>query len=100
MKYYAVYKCPLCGQLFRITNGTVECEENDLPVLMAKIVQNHELFFGNQYLYKCPIYMPHKCNDGNGGLGQLAGFKQEGTPLRPYEEPKRGLLRRLLGGKP
>lgn len=72
MTYIAVYKCPLCGELQRYGNPA-EIPYNELPVLCAQVVNNQQ-FAGNPYLYKAPMYLPHKCSNGNCGMSYFAGF--------------------------
>lgn len=71
-KYYAVYKCPLCGTLMA-TPKAIELEYDDLPKLLGKIVRNQQ-FAGHPVLHEAPMHLPHKCADGNAGLAQFAGF--------------------------
>lgn len=73
-RYKAVYKCPLCNELFSIGNS-VEIPYNSLPELCAKVIRNQH-FAGNPYLYQAPMHVPHQCSDGNCGLAIFAGFKQ------------------------
>ena len=76
-KYYAIYKCPMCYKEFRIIDKPpVKLEENDIPQLLARIVKNQQ-FLGSA-LYQAPIYVPHKCGNGDGGLAQLIGFRKVG----------------------
>lgn len=71
-KYYAVYKCQLCGKLQRLGEAQ-EIPYNSLPELCAKVIQN-QLFAGNPYLHQAPMHVPHKCADGNCGMSIFAGF--------------------------
>ena len=73
--YFAVYKCPLCGKEFRVADNPVQMEENRIPELIARVVKNQK-FVGNQYLYEAPMYLPHQCGNGDGGIAQLIGFKK------------------------
>ena len=75
-KYYAIYKCPMCSKEFRITDKPTELKEDDIPQLLARIVSNQQ-FLGSA-LYQAPIYAPHKCGNGDGGLAQLIGFRKVG----------------------
>jgi hypothetical protein len=74
-KYKAIYKCPMCLTEFTPHKEPVEIEEDLIPELLAGIVKN-QMFLGNPSLYKAPMYLPHKCGNGNGGLGQLIGFRK------------------------
>ncbi|MBQ4120892.1 MAG: hypothetical protein IJD35_02645 [Clostridia bacterium] len=74
-RYYATYKCALCGRIIRYGNPT-EVTESQLPELLGRVIQNQQ-FAGNPYLYQAPMYIPHKCGNGNGGLAQFAGFAKE-----------------------
>ena len=72
-KYYAAYKCPLCGALLQY--GDAQSIPYDaLPDLLGKVVRNQQ-FAGNPYLHKDPMQVPHKCPDGSAGLAYFAGFK-------------------------
>lgn len=73
-EYYAIYKCPMCFKELRITENPVEMEENMLPELLAKVVTNQQ-FIGSQ-LYQAPLYIQHKCGNGDGGLAQFVGFRK------------------------
>ena len=75
MKYWAVYKCPLCDKLSRL-GDSVEIPYNELPNILGRVIKNQS-FIGNPYLYKAPLHIPCKCNDGNVGLAQFAGFMQD-----------------------
>lgn len=75
MKYWAVYKCPLCGKLSRL-GDSVEIPYDELPNLLGKVMQN-QLFAGNPYLHKAPLHIPCKCDNGNAGLAQFAGFMRD-----------------------
>lgn len=75
MKYWAVYKCPLCGKLLKL-GDSVEIPYEKLPELLGRIMQN-QLFAGNPYLHKAPLYVPCKCDNGNAGLAQFVGFMQD-----------------------
>lgn len=71
-----VYKCHLCGRLLS-TGSTSEIDDGQLLSLLEKFVQN-QMFAGNQYLHKAPMYIPCKCTDGSGGLAYFVGFKKIG----------------------
>ena len=75
MKYSAIYKCPLCGQLIRYGQPH-EVPYDELPRLLGKVVQN-QLFAGNPVLHEAPMHIPHKCQDGSAGLACFAGFLKE-----------------------
>lgn len=75
-KYYAIYKCPLCNKIFRISETAAEIDEDEIPDLLTKVILNQQ-FFGNPHLYQAPLYLPHLCGNGDGGLAQLAGFKKK-----------------------
>ena len=75
MKYSAIYKCPLCGQLIRYGQPH-EVPYDELPRLLGKVVQN-QLFAGNPVLHEAPMHIPHKCKDGSAGLSYFAGFLKE-----------------------
>ena len=72
--YFAIYRCPMCGTEFRITNSPTKMREDDIPELLARVVKNQQLI-GSQF-YEAPIYLPHKCGNGNGGIAQLIGFRK------------------------
>ena len=73
-KYRAIYRCPMCLKKFTVGNP-VELEENQVPELLCKIVRNQQMM-GNPYLYQAPMHIPHRCENGDGGLAQLAGFEK------------------------
>ena len=73
-KYFAIYKCPMCNRELKTTENPIDMDHNDIPEMLAKIMQNQK-FFGNPYLYEAPLYIPHKCKNGDGGLARLIGFR-------------------------
>lgn len=75
MKYWAVYKCPLCGKLSRL-GDSVELPYNKLSEILASVIKNQQ-FIGHPLLYRAPLYIPCKCDNGNAGLAQFAGFMQD-----------------------
>ena len=73
-KYYAVYKCQLCGTPL----GYGEAKEipyDKLPELLGKVIQSQQ-FANNPYLQTAPMHIPHKCKDGSAGLAYFAGFRK------------------------
>lgn len=72
VKYFATYKCPLCGKLLT-PSSSVEIPYEQLPALLGKAVQN-QMFAGNPYLHQVPMHVVCKCNDGNAGLAPFVGF--------------------------
>lgn len=94
MKYWAVYKCPLCGKLLRI-GDSVEIPYNELLSILGKVMQN-QTFINNPYLYKSPMYIPCKCDNGNAGLAQFAGFMQDNGE---QEKDAASFLNKLIGNK-
>ena len=75
MKYCAVYRCQLCGTIRKLPDE-IEISYDELPKVLGKVIQNHQLFSGNPYLHKAPMYVSCKCKDGNAGLALFAGFMQ------------------------
>lgn len=75
MKCFPVYKCALCGALIRYGNAT-EIPYEDLPQVLGDVIANQQ-FAGNPYLYQAPMHIPHRCQDGSGGLAYFAGFRKE-----------------------
>ena len=75
MKYSAIYKCSLCGQLIKYGQPH-DVPYADLPKLLGKVVKNQR-FAGNPYLHEAPMNIPHKCTDGSGGMAYFAGFMKE-----------------------
>lgn len=75
MKYFAVYKCALCGQLIHYGNSK-EVSYSMLPELIAKVIQNQQ-FAGNSYLYQAPMNIPHQCKDYNAGMAYFVGFMKD-----------------------
>lgn len=94
MKYWAVYKCPLCGKLLRI-GDSVEIPYNELSSILGKVMQN-QTFINNSYLYKSPMYIPCKCDNGDVGLAQFAGFMQDNSE---QEKDAASFLNKLIGNK-
>lgn len=75
MKYWVVYKCPLCGKL-SASEDSIEIPQEALSELMGKVVRNQS-FSNNPYLYKMPMHIICNCTDGSAGLAQFAGFKKD-----------------------
>ena len=92
MKYWAVYKCQLCGKLLKI-NDSVEISYDELPSILGKVI-NNQSFINNPYLYKAPMYIPCKCNNGNVGLATFAGFMQDTSEK---DKEAASFLNKLLG---
>lgn len=92
MKYWAVYKCPLCGKLSRLSDS-VEIPYDELPNLLAHVIKN-QTFINNPYLYQAPMHIPCKCNDGNAGLAQFAGFVKDESEK---DKDTCNFLNKLLG---
>lgn len=58
-KYYATYKCSLCGKL--LTYGDPkEVPYDVLPSLCGRIIKN-QMFMNNPALYQAPMQVPCKC---------------------------------------
>lgn len=75
-KYYAVYKCPLCGRELRYGDPQ-EVPHNALPELLGKF-QSLQKFANNPHLGIPPSHVPCKCPDGSCGLAPFAGFRKVG----------------------
>ena len=74
-KYEARYRCQLCGNEMRTKEGKqTEVTDDQIPKLLARVVTNQQ-FIGTS-LYQAPMYLPHKCPDGSGGLAAFIGFKR------------------------
>ena len=73
-KYNVIYKCPMCGKEFTTQDKPVEMEEHMIPELLAKIMKNQQ-FLGTVF-YEAPLYLPHQCGNGDGGLAPLIGFRK------------------------
>ena len=73
--YYVTYKCPLCGTIIRCGNPA-DVPQDKLPEILGMVVRN-QMMQGNPALHQAPMYIPHKCKDGNAGLAVFAGFTQE-----------------------
>ena len=73
-KYYAVYKCPLCGKLLR-TGEAREVPYDRLPELCGRFMWDQQ-FASNPYLNTASSHVPCKCVDGSCGLAAFAGFKK------------------------
>ena len=78
MKYSAIYKCCLCGQWIRYEEPH-EVPYDKLPELLGCVIENQK-FTENPALHEAPMYIPHKCRDGNVGLAYFAGFIKEVQP--------------------
>lgn len=78
MKYSAIYKCCLCGQLIRYGEPH-EVPYDKLPELLGRVIGN-QMFAGNPALYEAAIHIPHKCRNGSAGLAYFAGFMKEAHP--------------------
>lgn len=74
MKYVAAYKCPLCNTVIKLTSA-IEFEEDKLPALLASVVKNQQMI--GTSLHIAPMYIPHRCKEGNAGLAQFGGFIKE-----------------------
>lgn len=72
-KYFAAYKCQLCGATLKYKEST-QIPYDTLPELCAQVVKQQQ-FIGNPYLYTAPMQIPHKCKDGSCGMAYFAGFK-------------------------
>ena len=75
MKYFAVYKCPLCNKLMRF-GDSIEISYNKLPEVLGAVISNQR-FLGHPVLHKVPMQIPCKCADGNAGLAQFAGLVKD-----------------------
>lgn len=94
MKYWAVYKCPLCGKLSRL-GDSVELPYDKLPEILASVIKNQQ-FLGHPLLYRAPLHIPCKCDNGNAGLAQFAGFMQDKSE---QESNAASFLNKLIGNK-
>lgn len=72
-KYETRYRCQMCGQEMRYGNQT-EVPYEKLPELLSQVVTNQH--FVGTALYRAPMYIPHKCSDGSGGMAAFIGFKK------------------------
>lgn len=72
-KYYAAYKCQLCGAVLQYGDAH-EVPYNGLPDLLGKVIKNQQ-FVGNPYLHEAPMQLPHQCKDGSCGMAYFIGFK-------------------------
>ena len=72
-KYETRYRCQMCGQEIRQGNQT-EVPYDQIPKLLGQVVANQQ-FIGTA-LWQAPMYLPHKCPDGSGGLAAFIGFKK------------------------
>ena len=91
MKYFAVYKCSLCGKLLRL-GDSAEIPYNKLPELLGQIIKNQS-FAGNPYLHKVPLYVPCKCDNEDAGLAYFAGFVQD----KSKDKDTISFLNKLIG---
>lgn len=74
MRFVAVYKCPLCGRML-LTSQPQDVPYESLPELCGRVIRN-QIFINNPALYQAPMYIVCKCDNGNCGLAQFAGFKK------------------------
>ena len=96
-KYYAMYKCPLCNSEFTCNKTPVEIDENEIPDLLGKFVA-HQRFAHNPYLYDAPMYMVHRCGNGDGGLAPFIGFRKAQDIQSPKQRKPRLLTKFLPNG--
>ncbi len=75
MRVMSVYKCQLCGQLLRYGN-TAEMEHEKMPEVVGKFISRYQTFAGSA-LSPAPMYIPHKCGNGNCGMAIFAGLMPE-----------------------
>lgn len=71
-KYFAAYKCQLCGHTIMYGDPT-ELQPEALPEFLAKVMQRMQMQ-SNPFIIKPPLYLPHKCKNGCVGVAQFAGF--------------------------
>ena len=74
--YFAIYRCQMCGKEFRTSENPMQMEHNDIPALLASVLK-HQQFIGTP-MYQASLYLPHKCENGDGGVAQLIGFRKVG----------------------
>ena len=89
-----MYKCLLCDSEFTCNKTPIEMDENEIPGLLGKFV-NHQQFLGNPYLYDAPMYLSHKCGNGDGGLAPFIGFRKAQN-IQSTEQRKPRLFAKLL----
>ena len=75
MKYSAVYKCTLCGAMIR-PGEPQEISEAMLPAMLARVIKDQQVA-GNVFLHTAPMYIPHLCRNGGGGMAYFSGFRRE-----------------------
>lgn len=73
-RYYAMYKCQLCGALLRYGEPH-EIPYDKLPELLGMVIRRQHLA-SNPYLNTAPMQVPCKCKDGSAGMAYFAGFKK------------------------
>ena len=74
-KYEARYRCQLCGREMKPLKGKqTEVSEDLIPKLLDQIIIGQYHF--DTELFITPMYQPHKCSDGSGGLAAFIGFKK------------------------
>lgn len=80
-KYYATYKCPLCGKQIRLKSDTISSQEQMLPVLELLSKLDVEFRKGNTLkiasVSEFQLHIPHRCEDGNVGFAMFAGFTKD-----------------------
>lgn len=74
-RYKGYYKCVMCDTML-VLNEVIEMDQEQAVDLVGKTIRN-QVFVGNPYLKQAPMFIPHKCRNGNAGLAVFAGFKRE-----------------------
>lgn len=72
MKYAAMYKCPLCGELKQYgetPESNKEPTDEQLNVFMGGLVKKMGAI-------RYPLNVWHKCADGSRGFAAFAGFRR------------------------
>lgn len=75
-RYFAAYKCQLCGALIKY-GDSADVPPNALPNMVGQVIRQNQLFAGNPALQQAKMYIPHQCKDGGCGMAVFAGFRKE-----------------------
>lgn len=77
-KYYATYKCPLCGKQIRLKTYLLSTQEQMVSALDLLSKVDVEFRKGNTLkiasVTSFQLHIPHRCEDGNLGFAVFAGF--------------------------
>lgn len=72
-KYFAAYKCQLCGKVVMYGEPAELPDDNAAHQLVQQFIgiQKNQ---SNPFVKKPPMYVPHRCKDGSAGIAMFSGF--------------------------